>query len=158
MTDIRRKRTKHVDALITCFICAQQEPLATAQDHHRVPRAFGGTDDAANRVWLCASCHARLHRVQEFLVQGQSASAYSLCSSIFPTNPKARGALWTLANEAADAEREVKDSFAMHREHVSVTLSVDVEVWAAVKAAAKGRGLSARRLATELLRQAVKGL
>jgi hypothetical protein len=158
MKDARTKRAAQQDVKVQCFVCSFLEPLATAQDHHRTPRAFGGTDDAKNRVWLCASCHARLHRVQEFLVQGKYVPGFNLCASIFPTNAAARGNLWTLANEAATAERETKDSFAMHREHVTVNLTVDVDVWAAVKAAAKGRNTSARRLAVELLRQGVKGL
>ena len=153
---MRKKRAKSpLDTKIVCFVCAVQEPLATAHDHHRTPRAFGGTDDEANRVWLCASCHTRLHRVQEFIVQGQTASAYELCQSVFPIKPKSREELWTLANEAAAAEQEVQGSFDLHRSSVTVNLKVDVEVWSAVKALAIDHKTTANKMAIELLRRAV---
>ena len=152
MKDVRRKRSQlPVDTKVPCFICAVQEPLATAHDHHRTPRAFGGTDDQENRVWLCASCHARLHRVQEFIVQGKIASAYDLCQSIFAAKPKAKDSLWTLANEAANAEGEVQSSFEIHKSTVTVNLAVDVDVWATLKAMALDRKTSATKLAAQIL-------
>lgn len=158
MTDNRRKRAANTDAKVQCFVCGTLEPLLTAQDHHRKPRAFGGTDEGENRVWLCASCHARLHRVQEFLVQGQPAAAFDLCASIFPTNAKARANLWTLANEAAAAEREVKDVFDMHRSEVAVKLSVNTEIWNLLKACAKDRGMPVSALAVAILTDAARKL
>jgi hypothetical protein len=138
-------------------VCGVQEPLTTAQDHHKKPQAFGGDDEQGNRVWLCASCHARLHRIQEFLVRGQTASAYDLCTSIFPQNAKARGQLWTLANEAAKAEQEVGESFALHKTHQTVSLKLDTDVWTLVKSAAKDHKMPANKFAAELLKKAIKG-
>jgi len=155
--DARKQRALRRDVKVPCFVCLFEEPLVTAQDHHRKPQAFGGTDDQGNRVWLCASCHARLHRLQGFLVKGQTASAYDLCNSIFPQNAKARGQLWTLANEAAEAEQEVQGAFELHKTHQAVSLKLDTEVWALVKAAAKDSKMSASQYAVELLRKAVKG-
>lgn len=132
------------------------EPLATAHDHHRTPRAFGGTDDEGNRVWLCASCHTRLHRVQEFLVQGKASSAYDLTSSIFPSKAKARSNLWELANEAAEAEKETGGAFGLHRDVVQVTISVDKEVWSRVKVIAKEGKMTAKALAAEMIKRSLK--
>jgi len=153
--DVRKNRA--VALKVKCFVCLTEEPLPTAEDHHRTPRAFGGTDDESNRVWLCASCHARLHRVQGFLLKGEAASAYDLCQSIFPTDGRARGQLWTLANEAADAEREVKESFGSHRTHQKVTLTIDADTWSVIKAQAKDRKMSASQYAASLLRRAASG-
>lgn len=159
MTDVRQQRSKlPPDTKVPCFICKTQEPLLTAHDHHRKPRAFGGTDDKHNRVWLCASCHTRLHRVQEFVVQGKTASAYDLCSAIFQANASARAQLWTLANEAAVAENEVQSAFDLHRSSVQVNLTIDTEVWSIVKALAKERNTSAKKLAAELLKTATEKL
>lgn len=156
MSDVRKQRGKlPLDTKISCFVCSTHEPLATAHDHHRKPRAFGGTDDQKNRVWLCASCHTRLHRVQEFIVQGKAASAYELCESIFQNKAKAREELWTLANEAAESEKEVRGAFDLHRSTTTVNLQIDAEVWIAIKAMALDRRTSATKLAAELLRQAV---
>lgn len=146
------------DIKVPCFVCGTQEPLLTAHEHHRKPRAFGGTDDKDNLIYLCASCHTRLHRVQDFVIAGNSGKGFELCAAIFPQNAKARGDLWTLANEAASSEREVRDAFDLHRTHVAVKLSVDADVWGVLKGAAKDRGVSARTLAAELLRRAVKEL
>lgn len=156
MADVRKKRGRlPLNTKIPCFICTVLEPLATAHDHHRTPRAFGGTDDGENRVWLCASCHTRLHRVQEFIVQGKMASAYELCHSIFGTKEKYKETLWTLANEAASAEAEVGDSFSAHQSTVTVNLAIDADVWATIKARAIDGRTSASKLAVQLLRSAV---
>lgn len=157
MADPRKNRALNADLKVPCFVCRLEEPLPTAEDHHRTPRAFGGTDDETNRVWLCASCHARLHRVQGFLLKGQTAGAYDLCNSIFPADGKARGNLWTLANEAAEAEREVKESFGLHKTHQKVTLTLDVDTWWSVKAQAKERKVAASRHAADIIRRAVRG-
>lgn len=157
MTDPRSNRALHTDLKVSCFICRVEEPLPTAEDHHRKPRAYGGTDDEGNRVWLCGSCHGRLHRVQGFILQGKQASAYDLCNSIFPADGKARGLLWQLANEAAESEREVKEGFGLHKTHQKITLTVDVELWSVVKAQAKDRKMPAGRYAANLLKKAVMG-
>ena len=154
--DIRKSRATNLDRMIQCFVCTQNEPLPTAEDHHRVPRAFGGTDDQANRVWLCPSCHARLHRIQGLLLQGQAASAYALTASIFPTNGKAREQLWVLANEAATAERTAKEVFGLHQTQQKVTLTVEADVWSVIKSEAKARKISASRFAAEILKRSVR--
>lgn len=154
--DIRKNRAAKKDLMVSCFVCSQNEPLPTAEDHHRTPRAFGGTDDPENRVWLCPSCHARLHRVQDFLLRGQSASGYDLVASIFPTNGAARGQLWTLAVEAAEAEKIAKDSFDVHRAQQRVNLTIDKDVWFAIKAEAKERKMAAAKYAVEILKKHVE--
>jgi hypothetical protein len=156
MADERKNRAAVIDRKIDCWVCACPEPLATAEDHHRSPRAFGGTDQEANRVWLCPSCHARLHRVQGLLMQGKVASGIQLSREIFPTNGTARGNLWTLANEAAQAEREAKEVFGLHKTHQKVTLSVEIGAWNALKAEAKSRKTSASKLAASILEKTVR--
>lgn len=89
-------------------------------------------------------------------MQGKTASAYELCQSIFPTKAKSREELWTLAQEAATAEQEVQGAFDLHRSSTTVNLTVDVDVWAAVKAMALDNKTTAKKMAAELLRQAVR--
>lgn len=88
-------------------------------------------------------------------MQGQAASAYELTNSIFPANGKARENLWTLANEAAEAEREAKEVFGLHRTHQKVSLDVEADVWSVLKAEAKARKTSASKLAADILKKAV---
>lgn len=156
MSDLRKARAaKPLDVKVPCAVCGFQEPLATAHDHHVTPRAFGGTDDTGNRVWLCASCHARLHRIQEFIVQGKQASAYELCASIFPSNAGARSKLWSFANEAAAAEKEVEGVFDSHRTTTKVSFVIDKDVWERIKGVAKEKKVSAAVMAAEILKRSV---
>jgi predicted DNA binding CopG/RHH family protein len=157
VTDPRTNRAAYVESKVTCYICLTAEPLLTAEDHHVRPRAFGGTDDEKNRKWLCGSCHGRLHRVQGLILQGKQASAYEVCNAIFTTDGKARGRLWALANEAVEAEREVKEGFASHKTHQKVTLKLEVDLWALIKAQAKDHKMPASRYAAALLEKAVRG-
>ena len=94
--------------------------------------------------------------MQGFLLKGQAATGFKLCNDIFPTNGKARGNLWTLANEAVEAEREAKEVFGLHQTTQKVTISVDVDVWNVIKAEAKGRKMSASAFAASILKKAVQ--
>jgi len=48
----------------TCFICGESRPNSIEQ-HHIVPRRFGGSDDGENLVGLCASCHAAVEKLYD---------------------------------------------------------------------------------------------
>ncbi|MDP2662452.1 MAG: hypothetical protein Q8R28_17170 [Dehalococcoidia bacterium] len=61
-----------------------------------------------------------------------------------------------MANEAAQAEREAKEVFGLHQTHQKVSISVEVDVWALLKTAAKGRKTSASKLAADILKKAVR--
>lgn len=153
-----RKKAAPVDTCISCAVCSTREPLATAHDHHRLPRAFGGTDDAENRVWLCASCHTRLHRVQSFIMMSKSASGFELCKTVFPSDAKARANLWQFANEAAVAEQNAKEVFSEHRTKRKVMIEVDINSWEVIKVLAKNRKKTASALAAEIIESAAKGM
>ena len=48
----------------TCYFC--HEPDAhILEEHHIVPRRFGGSDEPANLVRLCPNCHERLERLYD---------------------------------------------------------------------------------------------
>lgn len=145
------KRQQAKTAWVICGVCAAREPVATAHEHHRVPRAFGGTDDLENRVWLCASDHNRLHRVAGLIAQGNIVEAYQLCQALFAVDAQQRGNLWVLAQLAAKSELDTKESFAQHRDTVRISLEVDYDVWAQVKAAAKRQKCTAAQLGARLI-------
>jgi len=48
----------------TCFICGESRPNSIEQ-HHIVPRRFGGSDDSENLVGLCASCHSAVEKLYD---------------------------------------------------------------------------------------------
>ena len=156
MSDLRKDRLAHAHVLVTCGVCLSSEPLLTADDHHVVGRAQGGTDDEENRIWLCASCHKRLHRVAGLLSKGKTGEAYALINQIFPRSSDNRGRLWEFSQIAAKAEVEAKESFHSHRTHVKAMVPVDVETWDFLKAEAKRGKTSAKDLAAAILKEWVR--
>lgn len=47
-----------------CFICGYDNPHGLEQ-HHLVPRRYGGSDQPENLVQLCASCHAAIEKLYD---------------------------------------------------------------------------------------------
>lgn len=45
-----------------CFICGEDNP-SVLQQHHAVPRRYGGEDTEANLYWLCANCHQAVEKI-----------------------------------------------------------------------------------------------
>lgn len=155
MSDIRKNRSQNLTHEVVCYVCEAREPLATAEDHHIKPRAFGGDDSPANRKWLCASCHTRIHKVQGLIIKGAMGKANTLCRQIFP-QPAPRGRLWHLSNAAAQAEREMKEQNLLHKTHQKVNLNLELDLWLAIKKQAKILKIPATELAAKLLEQAME--
>ena len=47
-----------------CFICGDRNSTVL-QNHHLIPRRYGGSDDDENVVTLCASCHAAIEQLYD---------------------------------------------------------------------------------------------
>lgn len=47
-----------------CEVCGEHRPHSM-EEHHVLPRRFGGGDHAENIVTLCASCHAALESIYD---------------------------------------------------------------------------------------------
>jgi len=47
-----------------CFICGDGNEKVL-QQHHVVPKRYGGSDRDDNLVWLCASCHQAIERLYD---------------------------------------------------------------------------------------------
>lgn len=54
--------SKHVTDGDKCFMCGEDN-INVLQSHHIVPSVFGGSDDAYNRVVLCANHHQAIHAI-----------------------------------------------------------------------------------------------
>lgn len=48
----------------TCYLCGGSHE-GLLQQHHIVPRRFGGSDDTKNLVELCPTCHRKLERLYD---------------------------------------------------------------------------------------------
>lgn len=49
---------------VKCFICGT-DAKSTLQEHHIVPRRYGGSDRDENLVTLCASCHQAIEKIYD---------------------------------------------------------------------------------------------
>lgn len=47
-----------------CFVCGDRRSNSL-EDHHIVPRRYGGTDSPENIVTLCASCHSAIEKLYD---------------------------------------------------------------------------------------------
>lgn len=47
-----------------CFICGEDNSVVL-EEHHIVPRRYGGTDDEENLVTLCANCHSAVEKLYD---------------------------------------------------------------------------------------------
>jgi hypothetical protein len=60
MTDIENPQCERV----TCYFCLSEE-TEVLEDHHIVPRRFGGSDEDENMVRLCPTCHRKIERLYD---------------------------------------------------------------------------------------------
>lgn len=47
-----------------CFVCGEDRPNSL-EEHHIVPRRYGGSDRKENLVTLCASCHSAIEKLYD---------------------------------------------------------------------------------------------
>jgi hypothetical protein len=47
-----------------CFICGEDNPTVL-QEHHVLPRRYGGGDSDENLVTLCANCHEAVEKIYD---------------------------------------------------------------------------------------------
>lgn len=47
-----------------CFVCGEHRSNSL-EDHHIVPRRYGGSDEPENIVTLCASCHSAIEKLYD---------------------------------------------------------------------------------------------
>lgn len=75
MTDIENPQYNRA----TCYFCLSEE-TEVLEDHHIVPRRFGGGDGDENQVRLCPTCHRKIERLynsrfyEEIGVEGTAES------------------------------------------------------------------------------------
>lgn len=57
--DIRIRMTRRREKMIysSVRICAKCGSTEYLEEHHMIPLSLGGTDDPANTIYLCNSCH-----------------------------------------------------------------------------------------------------
>ena len=57
----RKIRLQHINEHPLCEVCKQKGMLTPANEvHHIIPLSEGGTNEPANLMSLCKSCHSRI--------------------------------------------------------------------------------------------------
>ena len=62
-----------------CAFCGRTEQLEL---HHMIPLFLGGTDDAANLVWLCEPCHAVVTSYQREHFKNEWYAESEVCANV----------------------------------------------------------------------------
>jgi hypothetical protein len=64
--------------MVRCYGCANPLPAALINDHHKRPRATGGSDARSNRSLICPLCHTTVHQACRYFVKGRVNQAKDL--------------------------------------------------------------------------------
>lgn len=104
---------KRNGSTFSCRLCSNSFHVDLKNEHHKVPQAFGGTDDYENLITLCPTCHQTLHRIAEmwFNPKRQGKMEYTMLSyatNNCPNNSNALSFLRELVQCAYTAEYEYK--------------------------------------------------
>ena len=121
--------------LVTCSICQNGEvPHQLAEDHHKVPRACGGSDDPSNRCWLHAGCHNNVHRWADLIRSGKNSEAADMAKLVYNSVGAQKRALEL--SQIVARSFEIPDQ---KREWVQVVIKVPSPVYAALRVMADER-------------------
>lgn len=113
-----------------CGICSVEYDESLKNIHHRIPQAFGGTDDKSNLFTLCPSCHQTLHRLAEHYLNPHKAGlvnsmAQNYCRD-FPNPQLSCNKLKDLAKCAYEYELKVNQGLLKLNPWSEKMLSVNV--------------------------------
>ena len=104
-----------------CEICQKRFPTDFLHEHHKIPKSLGGSDDKSNIAMLCHSDHNNLHTIAYAMINPKRQHNVDvLVTSIFPTDPNARGRLVNLSMLVAremSLKKEIKkedDAVVLH--------------------------------------------
>jgi hypothetical protein len=64
--------------MVKCYGCGNPLPAALINDHHKKPRATGGSDARPNRSLICPLCHTTVHQATRYFVKGKVSQAKDL--------------------------------------------------------------------------------
>ena len=85
----------------------QQVSRELLVEHHKHPTGYGGApDDPNNIIFICASCHTILHKMEAAFYAKNIGKANDLANQYLPNDPRRRTILIALANQAASAKRQ----------------------------------------------------
>ena len=87
---------------VMCYVHGMPFPRSACHEHHEMPRAAGGGDEATNLTFVCATCHNMIHRCAEAILGSRMGMANDLALQYSPNALPMRERLLRLAGYAAD--------------------------------------------------------
>jgi hypothetical protein len=133
----------------TCWVC--DRPFTNNllfEDHHVIPRAFGGTNGP--QVRLCSDHHSLLHKIADRLVPQKQADLQHIQPFLLGLTTKAAKAIIYLACTAAIAERTFSND---PNRGVPVSFSIPNSLLIQAKKATKTLNLTMPDLLMEALQE-----
>lgn len=88
--------------MFTCEICQKTFPESLRHEHHKVPKALGGSDRPDNIAQLCNADHMHLHAIAHMLVNPKRRHEVDpTVHAIFPQDPHSIRRLLTFSQLVA---------------------------------------------------------
>lgn len=109
------------------------QPIVFMHEHHRTPRAFGGTDEGGNLVWLCVGCHDLLHRLATLTMSGKKGLAEDYLEQYLSTDLRARELLKELVQEVIQARLQFDEKALEAEDEKTVQLKIPVTLHSMLK-------------------------
>jgi len=85
--------------MIRCGLCTELCPVG--EEHHKIPQAFGGSDEQHNLTDICPNCHRLIHAVALKLISNSGAASSLVSTKWMPGSPKYQ-LCFSLARTIAD--------------------------------------------------------
>jgi len=144
-----------------CFIHQSNGPIDVVflHEHHRTPRAFGGTDDEDNLIWLCVPCHDLLHRTAVMSMHGKRGLVDDVIDQYLPGDLNAQQKFKTLLHEVIQAKTAFMEKAEDPEDTVLMNLKIPKQVHSVLKTCSmdhqhpNGRNMGLYAFTTKILTQ-----
>ena len=142
-----------------CYIHQSNGPIDVVflHEHHRTPRAFGGTDDADNLIWLCVPCHDLLHRAATMSMHGKRGLVDDVIDQYLPGDLAAQQKFKTLLHEVIKAKVAFMEKAEDSDDTILMNLKIPKQVHSILKTCSmdyshsNGRSMGLYAFATKIL-------
>lgn len=85
-----------------CRICDEVFPVSLHHEHHKIPKALGGSDEPSNLVDLCQADHNLLHTIAYMLIgKNRKHEVEPTLAAMYPNNPRVQKMVLEYAGYAA---------------------------------------------------------
>lgn len=132
-----------------CYVHGTPFPRSACHEHHEMPRAAGGGDEATNLTFVCATCHNMIHRCAEAILGSRMGMANDLALQYSPNALPMRERLLRLAGYAADMLKAADEDPDAGPDDVMLQVVVPKEIAKRLKLVIADRRANGRRVSMQ---------